>query len=78
MGIGDLVSIKSIDEFTKDCILCNWLSVTGACDGTVDGGQRAALRWIGNVACDSVEVDGFLSDVAVHRRCTAESASSDC
>jgi hypothetical protein len=39
--------------------------VTGACDGTVDGGQRAALRWVGNVVRDSVEVDGFLSDLAV-------------
>ena len=41
MGIGDLVSIKSIDEFTEDCILGNWLSVTGACDGTMDGGRRS-------------------------------------
>jgi len=41
LGIGDLVPIKSIDEFTKDCILCNWMSVTGACDGTTDGGRRS-------------------------------------
>ena len=56
----------------------NWLSVTSAWDGTVDGGQQAALRWVGNVVCNGVEVDGFLSDMAVHRRCTVGSASSGC
>ena len=54
------------------------MSLIGACDGTVDGGQRAALRWVGNIVCDGVEVDGFLSDMAVHRWCMAGSASSCC
>ena len=65
-------------ENLRDCIRGNWLSVTSACDGTVDGGQRAALRWVGNIVCDGVEVDGFLSNVAVHRRCTAGSATLGC
>ena len=36
----------------------------------IGGKQRAALRRVGNVVCDGVEVDGFLSGVAVHRWCT--------
>jgi hypothetical protein len=72
LGIGDLVSIKSINEFTKDCILCNWLSVTGACDGTMDGGRRSRTGRQRRVRRrEAVKVDRFSSDVAVHRRCTA-------
>ena len=37
----------------------------------IEGKQQAVLGRIGNVVCDGVEVDGFLSGVAVHRRCTA-------
>ena len=40
----------------------------------VDGKCQVALKRIGNIVCDGVEVDGFLSGVAVRRRCTAAAA----
>ena len=40
----------------------------------VDGKCQVALKRIGNIVCDGVEVDGFLSGVAVHRRCTMAAA----